>query len=90
MIRERVIAVFAKRKGISSELIGSESTFRDLGMDSLDALEVLFDLEEEFDISIPNGIAEGLENIGQVIERVSELCSGSAGDGPHASSPTVG
>jgi len=44
----------------------------DLGFDSLDTVQLVMDLEEEFDISIPDEDAEELLQVGQAIEYIKE------------------
>lgn len=75
-ITERVIRVIAKHQRIEPATIQPESTFQELGIDSLDGLQLLFGLEEEFDVDIPddagkqfNSVAHATEGIRLLIER---------------------
>ena len=52
-IEQRVIRVIAKNKKMAREELSPVTRFEDLKMDSLDALNMIFALEEEFDIDIP-------------------------------------
>ena len=45
-------------------------------MDSLDAIELLFEIEEEFDLTVEDEAVQGKENVGQVIEAVREALAG--------------
>jgi len=58
---------------MSVEQVKLDTTFEEIGMTSLDALALIFDLEEEFSISIPNDEAMGLRNVKQAIESVRTL-----------------
>ena len=49
----RVFDIIAKSAGVDREKITPETTFKDLGIGSLDAIEVIFDIEEAFDIHLP-------------------------------------
>ena len=44
-----------------------------LGIDSLKAINILFELEEEFDIEIPNERIADMETVGDIVESVTEL-----------------
>ena len=72
--------VFEKIKGIRVEQLGvaeasvtMESSFiDDLGADSLDIVELVMALEEEFDIEIPDADAEKVTTVGEVVEYIKE------------------
>ena len=52
-VQERVIDIVAEQLGVEKEKIKSESNFvNDLGADSLDTVELVMELEEEFDLSL--------------------------------------
>jgi acyl carrier protein len=53
-IFEKIATILSTKKGIDKELIFIESSFEDLGLDSLDAVELISDLEDEFNVTIPN------------------------------------
>ncbi len=68
-VPERVIAIVAEQLGVESEKISEETSFvNDLGADSLDTVELVMELEEEFDINIPDDAAEKIQTVGQAIE----------------------
>ena len=52
-VAEECIALIAKQKSIAPEHIRIESTFEELGLDSLDRVSLAFDVEEKYDIEIP-------------------------------------
>ena len=71
MIFETVQEKVAEQLGIEPEEITLESSFiNDLGADSLDIVELLMALEEEFDIEIPDEEAEKLSTVGDVVEYI--------------------
>ncbi len=76
-LTQRVISVIAKTQRISPEKISPESKFEELGMDSLDSVNILFALEEEFNVSIPDDDAREIRSVGQVIEGIQKLLAGS-------------
>lgn len=74
------MSVFEKVKGIISEQLGvdesdvtMESSFiEDLGADSLDIVELVMALEEEFDIVIPDEDAEKIRTVGEAVNYIKE------------------
>lgn len=66
---DRVVEIVAEQLGADKEKIKPETHFvNDLGADSLDVVELVMELEEEFDISIPDDAAEKIQTIGQAVE----------------------
>lgn len=65
--------VIATSKRIPIESVQPESSFESLGMDSLDRLNILFDLENEFDIEINDDEAKQVKSIQEMIEGVTQL-----------------
>ncbi|MDF2521807.1 MAG: acyl carrier protein [Clostridia bacterium] len=71
MIFEKVQEKVAEQLSIDAEEVLMESSFiDDLGADSLDIVELLMALEEEFDIEIPDEEAEKLATVGDVVEYI--------------------
>ena len=70
---QRVIAVIATTKRIPIESVTIESDFAQLGIDSMDAVEILFALENEFDVSIPDDEVRSVRGIRQMCEGVDRL-----------------
>jgi acyl carrier protein len=69
----RVMAVIAKTQHIPLETLTIESTFVDLNIDSLDGLQILFALEEEFNIDIPDDAGKLIVSVREAVAGVSEL-----------------
>lgn len=70
---QRVIKTIAATKRIPVESVTIDSDFLQLGIDSMDAVEVLFALETEFDIVIPDEQARSVRNIRQMCEGVERM-----------------
>jgi len=70
---ERVIAAIASSRDIPADTIQLESTFEELGLDSLDSFEILYALEQEFDVVIPDEAARGLRTVGDIVERLQQI-----------------
>lgn len=72
-VKERVIDIVADQLGVSKDKITEETSFvNDLGADSLDTVELVMELEEEFDINIPDDAAEKIQTVGQAIEHIQK------------------
>lgn len=70
-VEQRVIDIVAEQLGVEKEKIKSESNFvNDLGADSLDTVELVMELEEEFDISIPDDAAEKIQTVGEAVKHI--------------------
>ena len=80
-IEEQVIQVIAQSQQLSVEQVKLDTTFEEIGMTSLDALALIFDLEEEFNISIPNEEAMGIRNVREAVESVTKLVAGTGKSG---------
>ena len=75
-VQERVIDIVAEQLGVSKDQITRETSFvNDLGADSLDTVELVMELEEEFDINIPDDAAEKIQTVGQAIEYIEKTQS---------------
>ena len=72
-VAQRVIRVIATNKKMAPEELSPATRFEDLKMDSLDALNMIFALEEEFDIDIPNEEAAKMKSVDEAIHGVEEL-----------------
>lgn len=70
---QRVIGVIAKTQRIPAESMKAESSFEQLGIDSLDGINILFALESEFDINIPDDAAQKVKTIGDMAAGVFSL-----------------
>ena len=71
-IEERVIKIVAEQLGSGEDEITNESSFiDDLGADSLDTVELVMSLEEEFDIEIPDDDAENIATVQAAIDYVT-------------------
>jgi acyl carrier protein len=72
-ITERVIQVIVKTQHMETDTVKAESTFEDLKIDSLDGLQILFALEEEFNVNIPDESAKQLRSVADIAEGIRTL-----------------
>lgn len=72
-VAERVIKVFAEFKKVPTEEITMDTTFEELGFDSLDGLNLVFELEEEFDLTVPDDKVQEMKSVRQAVEGIEML-----------------
>ena len=81
---QRVIKIIAATKRIPPGSVTIDSDFAQLGIDSMDAVEILFALENEFDVSIPDNEVRSVRGIRQMCEGVDRLLAAKAAAGKTA------
>src|SRR6266850_5511781 len=70
-IKEKVIQIVCDNLGVSKEQVTDSTSFtEDIGADSLDIVELVMELEEEFEITIPDEEAEKIKTVGQAIDYI--------------------
>ena len=68
-VSSKVTAIIVDKLGVDESEVTSEASFtNDLGADSLDTVELIMELEEEFDLMIPESAAEQIQTVGQAID----------------------
>jgi acyl carrier protein len=81
---QRVLKAISSSKRIPLETVTIDSDFAQLNIDSMDAVEILFALENEFDISIPDDAVRAVRNVRQMCEGIDKLISDKASVPPAA------
>ncbi len=72
-VQERVTKIVVEQLGVKEEEVSLESSFvDDLGADSLDTVELVMALEEEFETEIPDEDAENITTVKQAIDYINE------------------
>jgi len=79
---QRVLKSIATSKRIPLETVTIDSSFEQLNIDSMDAVEILFALENEFDINIPDDEVRSVRNVRQMCEGVEKLVAAKAAGTP--------
>jgi len=72
-LTQRVLNVIAATQRIPPEKVTIESSFQELGIDSMDGINILFALENEFDITIPDEQAKQIRSIREMVEGIETL-----------------
>lgn len=71
MVFEKIKSIIADQLGVEESEIKTEASFvDDLGADSLDIVELIMALEEEFDIEIPDEDAEKIATVGDIVDYI--------------------
>jgi acyl carrier protein len=72
-VEERVIEIVCENLGVSKEQVTRNTRFiDDIGADSLDIVELVMELEEEFEITIPDEEAEKIKTVGEAIDYIEK------------------
>jgi acyl carrier protein len=72
-IQQKLIAIVREEKNVAEDLLQAETPLADAGIDSLDSLTILFAIEEQFRISIPDERARAMKTFGDMVDIVQEL-----------------
>ncbi len=72
-IAQKCIAIIAKAKNIPTDTITLDTSFEELNIDSLDKINISFEVEEAFDIAIPDDSLGSLKTVGDVVRGVHQL-----------------
>jgi acyl carrier protein len=68
---QRVIDIVCEHLGANKDQVGRQTSFvEDMGADSLDVVELVMELEEEFEIQIPDDQAEKIKTVGEAIDYI--------------------
>ncbi len=78
-IESQVITLIAKKKKLDPAAISVDSTFEQLGVDSLDAADLLFTFEDTFGIVVPDDAAQSMKSVRDVVDGVRRLVADRAG-----------
>ena len=75
-VTTRVIRVIAETQKVDPASFHAESTFEDMGVDSLDGINIVFAVEEEFNVTVPDEAMSDLRSVRDVIDGVEKLLAG--------------
>ena len=72
-VEEKIKSIIAEQLGVKAEEVTPQASFiDDLGADSLDTVELIMALEEEFGVEIPDEDAEKMTTVGEAIKYIEE------------------
>ncbi len=72
-IQDKVIDIVCKQLGVAKEKVTLETSFvNDLGADSLDTVELVMEIEDAFDLNIPDEDAEKIQTVGDAVRYIEK------------------
>jgi len=72
-VEKKLVEIVRKEKNVPDDVLKPEAVLAEAGIDSLDALTILFAIEEEFKVSIPDDRARSIRTFGDMIDIVESL-----------------
>ena len=72
-LTDRVRRIIAATQHVPPDKVTAEATFLELGIDSLDGINILFAVESEFNINIPDDAAQNIKSVRDVVEGIAKL-----------------
>ncbi len=75
-VEQKVIEIIAREQHLDPSKVTIDSTFAELGIDSLDGVNILFALEEEFKLDIPDSVAQNMRGVRQVVDALTRVLEG--------------
>lgn len=86
-IKQRVLHVIADAQRLPPEKVTVDKTFEELGIDSMDGVSLLFALENEFDINIPDEAAKSIRSVQDMVDGVVRIVEHGGTLPPDATEP---
>lgn len=75
-VMSRVVRVIAETHRIPADTVKPDSTFEELKIDSLDGINIVFAIENEFNINVPDEAAKSLRSVSDIAAGVEKLLAG--------------
>ena len=75
-VADKVVEIITREQHLEPGVVKVESTFAELGIDSLDGVNILFALEEEFKVDIPDAVAQNMKSVQQVVDSLTRVIEG--------------
>jgi len=73
MVETAVVEVIVRERKCTPEDVTMETQLSELGIDSLQAITILYELEERFGIEIPNELMENLVTVGDIVIGIDKI-----------------
>jgi acyl carrier protein len=84
---ERVIDLIARHQRLQPGQVTIDATFASLSIDSLDGMELVFDFEEAFDITIPDEVARQMTSVRHAVDALRQALTSSSASSPERGGP---
>ena len=83
-LTERVRRIIATAQHLPEDKVTADSTFAELNIDSLDGINILFAVESEFNVNIPDEAAQTIRSVRDVVEGIARLLAEGPGGNKEA------
>lgn len=81
-VTSRVLRIIADNQRKDVSLVTIDSGFEELGIDSMDAVNIVFALENEFNINVPDEEMKNIRSVRDIVDGVNKLVASKPPDGP--------
>ncbi len=81
-VTRRVLRIIADNQRKDVSLVTIDSGFEELGIDSMDAVNIVFSLENEFNVNVPDEEMKNIRSVRDIVEGVLRLVAAKPPDGP--------
>ena len=88
-LSEKILTTLATVKHLPREKVSLDSSLQDLGLDSLDTITLLFELEKQFHVSISDEQVRLLRSVRDIVESVRQLASSASAEPAALDSPAL-
>ncbi len=75
-VAEKVMEIITREQHLEPGVVKLDSSFTELGIDSLDAVNILFALEAEFKIDVPDAVAQNMKSVRQAVDSLTRVLEG--------------
>ncbi|MEA3274747.1 MAG: acyl carrier protein [Pseudomonadota bacterium] len=72
-LADNIIRLIAQKKQVPPETVNVNARLADLGISSLEAITIVYEIEEKFGIEVPNEVLENLDTVNDVVQRIEGL-----------------
>jgi acyl carrier protein len=77
MIEKEIIEIIQQTAGSNKEIKPTDKLLEDLGLDSLDSVEIIMSIEQKYDITIQDDKISNIHTVGDIIELAKKMCKSS-------------
>jgi acyl carrier protein len=76
-LQETVFQIISQELSLPSDAFSLETPLEELGIDSLKAITILYELEDRLDIEIPNEVFDSIKNVGNIVQQLQQITTSS-------------
>lgn len=76
-LKETVFEIISHELSLPSDAFTLETPLEELGIDSLKAITILYELEDRLDIEVPNEVFDSIKNVGDIVQQIQQFITSS-------------